>query len=132
MNLKSYGGRLVVFLAGCAFILIAAGITWAESRADVPAGDSQAMAVTPPDNDDNPLVDSSRSWDDDDRALTGSEKVKIAAAAVKAVGSGTVTDMEASDDFGTAYEAEVYDRAGAEWDVELDAKFAVVTKSRDS
>jgi hypothetical protein len=132
MNIKSYGGRLVVFLAACAFILIAAGITWAESRDDVPTGGGQAMAETPPDNDDNPLVGRSRGWEDDDRPLTGSERVKIAAAAAKAVGSGTVTDMEASDDFGTAYEAEVYDRAGAEWDVELDAKFAVVTKSRDS
>lgn len=48
------------------------------------------------------------------------------------MGSGTVTDVEASDDFGTAYEAEVYDRAGTEWDIELDAKFVIVSKSRDS
>ena len=40
--------------------------------------------------------------------------------------------MEASNDFGSAYEAEVFDRAGMEWDIELDAKFAVVSKSRDS
>jgi uncharacterized membrane protein YkoI len=86
-----------------------------------------------PDNDDNPDVTrAGRGIDADDRPLTKTEQAKVSAAAVKAVGSGTVTDMEASDDVGTAYEAEVYDRAGTEWDVELDAAFAVVSKSRDN
>ena len=133
MNFKSYGGRLVAFLIVSAIILTAAAaITWAEARDRLPAAGSQAIAMTPPDNDDNPQISSSDGWDADDRPLTGSERTRVAAAAVRAVGSGTVTDMEASDDFGTAYEAEVYDRTGVEWDVELDAKFAVVTKSRDS
>lgn len=135
MNFKSYGGRLVAFLIVSAVILTAAAaLTWAETRDDLPASaaGSQAIAATPPDNDDNPQVGRSGGWDADDRPLTGSERTRIAAAAVKAVGSGTVTDMEASDDLGTAYEAEVYDRTGAEWDVELDATFSVVTKSRDS
>lgn len=89
-------------------------------------------AAAPLDNDDNPGVNRSRGVDADDRPLTTTEHSMAVAAATKAVGSGTVTDVEASDDFGTAYEAEVYDRAGTEWDIELDAKFAVVSKSRDS
>ncbi|HJR90521.1 MAG TPA: hypothetical protein VJ782_10220 [Aeromicrobium sp.] len=132
MNIKSYGGRMVVFLFAAAAILIAAaGLTWADTRDDLARGDRESITAAP-DNDDNPDVSRSVGLDADDRPLTGSERAKIATAAAKAVGSGTVTDMEASDDFGTAYEAEVYDRAGAEWDVELDAKFAVVAKSRDS
>jgi uncharacterized membrane protein YkoI len=89
-------------------------------------------AAAPFDNDDNPDINRSGRMDADDRPLTKTEHAKVIAAATKAVGSGTVTDVEASDDIGTAYEAEVYDRAGTEWDIELDAKFAVVSKSRDS
>jgi uncharacterized membrane protein YkoI len=89
-------------------------------------------AAAPLDNDDNPDVTRSGRVDADDRPLTKTEHTKVVAAAAKAVGSGTVTDVEASDDLGTAYEAEVHDRAGTEWDIELDAKFAVVSKSRDS
>ena len=42
-----------------------------------------------------------------------------------------MTDAEASDDLGTAFEAEVRDRNGVEWDVELDANYDVVTKTKD-
>jgi uncharacterized membrane protein YkoI len=85
----------------------------------------------PLDNDDNPDASRTSRVDADDRALTDTERTKATAAAVKAVGSGTATDVEASDDLGTAFEAEVIDRAGAEWDVELDANYAVVSKTKD-
>jgi uncharacterized membrane protein len=131
MNFKSYGPRLVFFLVAAAVGL--GGFAWTELDADGGAGDVAAAAeAAPPDNDDNPRVNRFDGVDADDRPLTTTERAKVTAAATQAVGSGTVTDMEASDDFGTAYEAEVYDRAGAEWDVELDASFAVVSKSRDS
>ena len=84
-----------------------------------------------PDNDDNPKVKRTGSVDADDRPLTKAERTKVTAAATKAVGSGTVTDAEASDDLGTAFEAEVRDRNGVEWDVELDANYDVVTKTKD-
>jgi hypothetical protein len=134
MNFNSYGLRLVFFLVAAAVGL--GGFAWTELQggARSGAGGDAALAAeaAPLDNDDNPGVDRFDDVDADDRLLTGDEQARIAAAATKAVGTGTVTDMEASDDFGTAYEAEVYDRAGAEWDVELDARFAVVSKSRDS
>ena len=137
MNFKSYGPRLVLFLAAGAVALMA--IAWTELRNDdVNAIIQPASEAAPMDNDDNPKINRTEpitpgaAWDDDDRPLTGKEREKIAAAVTAAVGPGTVTDMEASDDFGTAYEAEIYDRAGTEWDVDLDAKFAVVHKSRDS
>ena len=45
-----------------------------------------------------------------------------------AVGGGTVTDPEASDDRGVAYEVDVRKADGTEWDVDLDSSFAVVHK----
>ena len=86
---------------------------------------------TAPDNDDNPDASRTSRLDADDRPLTEAERTKATAAAVKAVGSGTATDVEASDDLGTAFEAEVIDRAGAEWDVALDASYDVVSKTKD-
>ena len=129
MNFKSFGPRPLWFLLAAAVIAFG-GVAWAETHDDVrPIAQPVAAA---PDNDDNPRVNQSGHVDADDRLLTNNERARIEAAATRAVGSGTVTDMEASDDLGTAYEAEVYDGAGAEWDVELDARFAVVSKSRDS
>jgi hypothetical protein len=86
---------------------------------------------TAPDNDDNPDASRTSRLDADDRPLTEAERTTATAAAVKAVGSGTATDVEASDDLGTAFEAEVIDRAGAEWDVALDASYDVVSKTKD-
>ena len=62
---------------------------------------------------------------DDDR-LTGSTLEKASAAALDAVGSGTVTDAETSDEFGSAYEVEVTLDNGEDIDVLLDEKFTVV------
>ena len=135
MSFKSYGPRMVVFVIAAGIMLIAAVSARAASTDDVVSGAAPALERSDdvgPDNDDNPRVSRSDGLDADDRPLTTTEQAKVTAAAAQAVGSGTVTEMEASDDFGTAYEAEVYDRAGTEWDIELDAKFAVVSKSRDS
>ena len=130
MNLKSFGPRPIWFLLAAAVIAFG-GVAWAETRDDSHPIGHQTIAAAP-DNDDNPRVNQSGYVEADDRLLTSNEQARIAAAATRAVGSGTVTDMEASDDYGTAYEVEVHDRAGGEWDVALDAKFAVVSKSRDS
>jgi uncharacterized membrane protein YkoI len=44
---------------------------------------------------------------------------------------GTVTDVEASDDPGEAYEVEVVDADGVEWTVELDADYVVLDARAD-
>jgi uncharacterized membrane protein YkoI len=67
----------------------------------------------------------------DDRVLSDSERTAAADAGVEAVDGGTVTEVEASDDPGEAYEVDVRDKAGVEWDVELDADFGVLRKTRD-
>ena len=69
--------------------------------------------------------------DADDRALTATERAAAEKAALAAVGSGTVVDVDPSDDPGVAYEAEVRDAKGLEWDVDLAADFSVVAKDAD-
>lgn len=66
---------------------------------------------------------------DDD--LQGGERDRVASAATKAVGGGTATDVETSDDRGEAYEVEVRTKGGTEWDVSLDDSFEVVHKTED-
>jgi uncharacterized membrane protein YkoI len=78
--------------------------------------------------------DSDDSDDDDagdDRALAKNEQTSAEKAALKAIGGGTVTDVEASDDPGTAYEVEIRTKQGVEWDIDLDRNFAVVSKTQD-
>lgn len=72
--------------------------------------------------------------DDDGRApaavdpddLVGDELARASEAALAAVGSGTVTDAERSDDADHAYDVEVTREDGTDVDVDLDASFAVV------
>lgn len=67
----------------------------------------------------------------DDRAMTAAERASAEKAALAAVGSGTVIDIDPSDDPGVAYEAEVRDAKGVEWDVDLAADFTLVAKNAD-
>lgn len=69
--------------------------------------------------------------DADDRVLSAAERTSAEKAALAAVGSGTVVDVDPSDDPGVAYEAEVRDAKGVEWDVDLAADFSVVAKHAD-
>ncbi|WP_430782785.1 PepSY domain-containing protein [Actinoplanes sp. G11-F43] len=88
------------------------------------------------DADDNAAGDAGTGTggpDADDRVLSAEERASAEKAALDAVGAGsTILDLEASDDQGVAYEAEVRDSAGKEWDVDLDAAFKVVTKTEDN
>ncbi|GIF69969.1 hypothetical protein Ais01nite_80040 [Asanoa ishikariensis] len=68
--------------------------------------------------------------DSDDRVLSAAERASAEQAAVAAVGGGTVTSVEAGDD-GVAYEVDVRDAANAEWNVDLDAGFKVLSKTAD-
>jgi hypothetical protein len=64
--------------------------------------------------------------------LSAEERTSAETAARAAVAGGTVLDVEASDDQGVAFEAEVRDAAGQEWDVDLSASFQVVAKAPDN
>ncbi|MEV4704917.1 PepSY domain-containing protein [Actinoplanes sp. NPDC049316] len=66
-----------------------------------------------------------------ERQLTPAERRSAEAAARTAVPGGTITDVEAGDDGGAAWEVEVRATDNTEWDVELDAAFKVLTKTQD-
>lgn len=68
--------------------------------------------------------------DADDRRLSDAEWTSIEKAATDEAGGGTLTDAEASDDRGVAYEAEVR-RGSSEVDVSLDSDFGVVDSHKD-
>ncbi|KAB2811256.1 hypothetical protein F9L07_04935 [Pimelobacter simplex] len=88
------------------------------------------LKVLDRDADDADDVDDN---DGDDRpvAIGAAERTAAEKAALAAVGGGTVVDVDPSDDPGVAYEVEVRDRSGVEWDVDLDAAFAVVNRVQD-
>ncbi|HET6563538.1 MAG TPA: PepSY domain-containing protein [Marmoricola sp.] len=89
--------------------------------------DDDSDDATDDDSDD----DSDDREDADDVALSADQRASAEKAALNAVDGGTVTDVEADDDGDEAYEVDVRDADNAEWDVELDADFNVLRKTRD-
>lgn len=76
------------------------------------------------------LVIGGTAWAASADDLHGSERDRVATAAIDAVG-GTAVEVETSDDPGEAYEVEVRGADGTEWDVELDAAFKVLHADLD-
>ncbi|WP_305788371.1 PepSY domain-containing protein [Symbioplanes lichenis] len=68
----------------------------------------------------------------DSDGVTGDDRTRVAAAAVQAVGGGTATDVETSDDQGEAYEVEVRKPDGTEVDVTLDKDLKVIAQETDT
>lgn len=67
----------------------------------------------------------SRFVEPDDLPIGRRQLDRVRDAAVRAAGSGTVTDIDRSDDLGVAYEVELV-RNGQEIDVRLDRRLALV------
>lgn len=61
----------------------------------------------------------------------GSERDRVAAAAVRVAGGGTATDVETSDDPGEAYEVDVRRGDGSEVEVTLDKDLKVLHQEHD-
>lgn len=77
-----------------------------------------------------PSASPSASGDADDRGrgdapITDAERTAASEAALAAVGGGTVTEVERSDDLDHAFEVEIDLPNGADADVELDEAFGV-------
>ncbi len=83
------------------------------------------------DDRDDVRDDRADDRDADDRVLSATERERAEQAALAAVGGGVVTDVEASDDRGVAYEVEVVERDGTEHDVDLDTTYDVVDQRVD-
>jgi uncharacterized membrane protein YkoI len=69
--------------------------------------------------------------DGDERALTASQRSSAEKAALASVKGGTVTEVEAGDDPGEAYEVEILDTANQKWDLVLDSHFTVIRTTAD-
>lgn len=64
-------------------------------------------------------------------ALTGSDLDRASSAAIAEIGGGTVTAAERDDDGLKLYELDLVGSDGTEYEVRLDADFAVVSVDRD-
>ena len=96
---------------------------------DVRLDDSFGVIVVDADDDrDAPAAASAptaaAAVDPDD--LIGDELARASEAALAAVGGGTVTEAERSDDADHAFDVEVTRADGTDVDVDLDASFAVI------
>jgi hypothetical protein len=67
-----------------------------------------------------------------DADVQGADRDRAGNAATRAVGGGTVLDVETSDDPGEAYEVEVRKTDGTEVDVALDKDLKVITQAADT
>lgn len=82
--------------------------------------------------DDDDRDDSDDDGRDDDQVTLGQDqRAAVDRAALAAVEGGTVLKVERGDDPGEAYEVEVRDQDGVEWDVELDADLQVIRATQD-
>lgn len=100
---------------------------------DVRLDDAFAVLSVDADDDGRPASGSAEGGDDtstsgvvDPDDLTGDDLARASEAALAAVGGGTVTEAERSDDADHAFDVEVTREDGTDVDVDLDADFAVV------
>jgi len=85
---------------------------------------SSGAATSSPDASSAPV--------DDNAPIGAEERASAEAAALAEVGSGTVTDLDRSDDADHAWEVEVTVADGTDFDVELAADFSVVRVDGDN
>lgn len=93
----------------------------------VPLGDDSS-SPTPSSSDDSASASPSPSNSDDHggRDVSADDYARVSAAALAAVGGGTVTELKRDDDPGVAWEVEILLSNGDEAEVELAADLSVV------
>ncbi|TDX81053.1 YpeB-like protein with putative protease inhibitory function [Rathayibacter sp. PhB151] len=87
-------------------------------------GTDDGTTGTTGDSTDDSTTGATAAVDPDD--LVGEELTRASEAAIAAVGGGTVTEAERSDDPDHAFDVEVTRADGTDVDVDLDASYAVV------
>jgi len=102
------------------------------TEVDVDLDEDFAVVRTDRDGAATPSTSPTPSDDSTSKALTQQEIDEASAAALAEVGSGTVTDVDRSDDADHAFEVEVTLDDGSDVDVELDDAFVVVHVDDDS
>lgn len=98
----------------------------------VGAGVGVGLAKTGPaaDNQDQSGETEEAEGADSDEQLVGEDRDRAGAAALEAVGEGTVTEVEVGDD-GAAYGVEISLADGSQVEVQLDASFNVTGTEAD-
>lgn len=136
--------RGVADQAGSAAAHAAGGGTVTSIESDSESGGAYEVKVRKADGtevevtlDQNLKVMSQKSENESDEsgeasggAVTDSVLMSAKKAALTATGGGTVTEVEAENEDGHAYEVEVM-KNGSEWKVMLDSSFKVMQKSMD-
>lgn len=76
-------------------------------------------------------ADTDADADSDDVPVSAADRERVGAAAAAAVSGGKAVDVDRGDRAGVAWEVEVVDAKGRDWDVALDERLAVVSNVRD-
>lgn len=108
-----------------------------ENGGEVDVELDESFAVVRVDRDDDGASNGASSVDGSapdsasvSEPITDSERQDAEAATLAEVGSGTVTELERSDDRDHAWEVEVTTAEGVEVDIELDSEFVVTRTDR--
>jgi len=115
-----------VLVIGGVGVAVAESLDNAEDAAETVL--EQEATTTTTATGDEPCEESGEATgtDDSDVAVSDADRSSASDAALAEVGSGTVIDVESSDDADHAFEVDVRLDDGSEVEVELDANFAVV------
>jgi len=98
----------------------------------IPLGDDDDSASPRPSSSDDSASPSPSSSDDHGgRNVSDEDYARVSAAALAAVGGGTVTELKRDDDAGVAWEVEIRLDNGDEADVELADDLSVVRVDLD-
>ena len=90
------------------------------------AGDDDRVGDEPAEDRDGSATD-----EREDAAVSAADRERVGAAAAAAVQGGKAVDVDRGDRTGIAWEVEVVDGAGRDWDVTLDESLTVVDTVRD-
>ncbi|MBB5843029.1 putative membrane protein YkoI [Conyzicola lurida] len=96
------------------------------------SGSSESNTAAPSDGATNDATNGVTNGAVDDNApISDADRASAEQAALAEIGSGTVTDLDRSDDADHAWEVEITNADGTDVDVELDADFTVVRVDDD-
>lgn len=109
-------------------------VVWVKAEDDNNDRNENTTSVAPDASSaETPAASQPGTVDDaDDVPLTETERASAQAAALAEIGSGTVTDIDRSDDVTHAFEVEVTREDGTDVDVLLNAEFGVVALDEDN
>lgn len=126
------GSGIAVLALGIGGFAIADELNDSDDDRVVVTSSDRPVSTLPSDDSSSPSPDPSASSSNDDAPISQSEYDAVAAAALDAVGGGTVLELKRDDDPGKAWEVEIRLANGNEAEVELAADLSVLRIDLDS